>query len=90
MAFTVDFGDDSKSGLEGRQLGDFMPAKLRKSFRERQEKTTLSTKSSSTEKITPEKSKPIPERHKTSKTTPEKPAVSHFVTLFHMYLKLTV
>ncbi|XP_052273894.1 centrosomal protein of 170 kDa protein B-like isoform X3 [Dreissena polymorpha] len=39
MAFTVDFGDDSKSSLEGRSLGDFMPPKLRKSFRERQEKS---------------------------------------------------
>ncbi|XP_060559876.1 centrosomal protein of 170 kDa protein B-like isoform X3 [Ruditapes philippinarum] len=60
MAFTVDFGDESKHQLEGKSIGDFMPSRLRKSFRERKEKTSekLSTpsKSSSKEKIPQEKS----------------------------------
>ena len=40
MAFTVDFGDeDSKKSVEGRSLSDFVPSKIRKSFRERKEKS---------------------------------------------------
>ena len=40
MAFTVDFGDeDSKKSLEGHSLSDFVPSKIRKSFRERKEKS---------------------------------------------------
>ncbi|XP_052766551.1 uncharacterized protein LOC128207571 isoform X3 [Mya arenaria] len=82
MAFTIDFGDEPKSAnVEGRSLGDFMPPKLRKSFRERQEsKSSSKASKSSSEKVTPEKSKSTVhavDRHKvttTSKTTPEKPA----------------
>ncbi|XP_053409193.1 centrosomal protein of 170 kDa protein B-like isoform X3 [Mercenaria mercenaria] len=53
MAFTVDFGDESKPHLEGKSIGDFMPSRLRKSFRERQEKSSeksSASKSSSKEK----------------------------------------
>ena len=40
MAFTVDFGDeDSKKSLDGHSLSDFVPSKIRKSFRERKEKS---------------------------------------------------
>ena len=40
MAFTVDFGDeDSTKSIDGRSLSDFMPSKIRKSFRERKEKS---------------------------------------------------
>ena len=40
MAFTVDFGDeDSKKNIEGRSLSDFVPSKIRKSFKERKEKS---------------------------------------------------
>ena len=76
MAFTVDFGDEATNKLEGKSLSSFMPSKIRKSFRERQEKshdkpTPVSSKSSSKvltqpaklgtkEKTTPESVKASP------------------------------
>lgn len=62
MAFTVDFGDEKKPHLEGRSIGDFMPSRLRKSFKERQEKSSeksVSSKSSSKEKVSHEKSSSV-------------------------------
>lgn len=60
MSFTVDFGDEAKPHVEGKSIGDFMPSRLRKSFRERKGKSSeksfsTPTKSSSKDKITPEK-----------------------------------
>ena len=39
MAFTVDFGNDENKSMDGKSLSDFVPSKIRKSFRERKEKT---------------------------------------------------
>lgn len=82
LAFTIDFGEESKTPLEGRSLGDLMPPKMRKSLRERKEKqmekaSANTSLSSSKEKITPEKHKTVTDKSKPKST--EKIAVSlHF------------
>jgi hypothetical protein len=43
-AFTVDFGEESpKKAMSGKSLSEFMPSKIRKSFKDRKEKA-ISTK----------------------------------------------
>jgi len=64
LAFTIDFGEESKTTLEGRSLGDLMPPRMRKSLRERKEKQVEKTSPNTSQpsikdKITPEKQKMV-------------------------------
>lgn len=63
LAFTIDFGEESKHGMEGRSLGDMMPPRMRKSLRDRKEKQ-LEKSSASSSQSSAVKEKSTPEKHK--------------------------
>ena len=76
MAFTVDFGDeDSKKSTDGRSLSDFVPSKIRKSFRERKEKSAEKAAEKAAEK-TGKSAEKLPEHSPANKSlTKEKSAI---------------